>query len=127
VDETVGRGDGAFLDQVRPELARQVELGVDLERPGDLDGPIGALRRVVQLAIGSMAGTGIVPGGRALLRLARHALDYLQSEIGFQLLKEDAERGAHDAGAHQYNVGLFVTHRVAPALNGTSAPGARTT
>ena len=128
MDEIVGRGDGALLDQVRPELARHVELDVDLERLGDVDAAVGAHRRVVQLAVGGMAGAGVVPGGRTLLRFARHLLDHLEPEVGLQLLQEHAQGGAHDAGADQHHVDLLVAHGfTSVALKGTCAPCASTT
>ena len=128
VDEAVGRGERALADEVRPELARQVELGVDLERARDVYGPVGAHRRVVQLAVGGVPGAGVVPGAGTFLRLARHALDHLEAEIGLQLLEEDAKRRAHDAGADQRHINHVVVH--GPPLvgwKGTSAPGASTT
>jgi hypothetical protein len=37
MDESARVGDRALFDQEGPELARQVEFGVDLKRPGDID------------------------------------------------------------------------------------------
>ena len=118
MDEGIGRGDRALPDQVRPELARHVELDIDLERLGDVDAAVLAHRRVVQLAVGGVAGAGIVPGARALLRLARHALDHGDAKMRLQLLQEHRERRAHDAGAHQDDVGahdfVAVAHAISP-------------
>src|SRR6202011_5217892 len=58
--------DRALLHYVRPELARQVEFDVDLQRFGYVDTAVGTLGRVIQLAIGSVTGAGVVPGVRAL-------------------------------------------------------------
>ncbi len=54
VDEGLRIGDGALADQVGPQLARDIELGVHLERLGDVDAAVVPLRGVVQLAIGGM-------------------------------------------------------------------------
>ena len=67
MDESPRVRDRAFADQVGPQLTRQIELRVDLERLGNVDIPVFALRRVVQLAIGRVAGARVVPGLRTLL------------------------------------------------------------
>ena len=138
MDESARVRDRAFADQVGPQLARQIELGVDLERLGDVDAPVFALRRVVQLAISRMAGTRIVPGLRTLQPAILERLEDRNSERGFELLEHGAKGGAHDAGADQDDVGciriLALVHkRPSPfdqlgdddelATNGTSAPG----
>ena len=82
VDETA-RVRGALADQVGPQLARQIELGVDLERLGDVDAAVCALRRVVQLAVCCMAGTRIVPGLRTLQPAILEGLEYCDAERGF--------------------------------------------
>ena len=61
VKESPGVGDGAFLDEIGPKLSGEIELRVDLERLGDVDAPVGTLRRVIQLAIGRVAGACVVP------------------------------------------------------------------
>ena len=76
VDEGARIGDRPLLDEMRPKLARQVELGVDLQRPGDVDAAIGTLRRIVQLAVRGMAGAGVVPRLRAFLRAVVQRLEH---------------------------------------------------
>ena len=75
---------------------------------------VGALRRVVELAVGRMAGAGVVPGVRALLRRAVERLEHLDLERGLELLEQHAERRAHDAGADEDDVrlrgGLICSH-----------------
>jgi len=138
MDEIARVRDRAFADQVGPQLARQIELCIDLERLGDVDAPVCALRRVVQLAIGRVAGTRIVPSLRALEPAILERLEYRDSERGFELLEHGAKGGTHDAGANQHDVGrarvLGLVHKGLPfdqlgdepgelATNGASAPG----
>src|SRR5690348_9609758 len=105
MDKAAWIRDRAFADQVGPQLTRQIELGVDLERLGDVDAPVFALRRVVQFAIGGVAGTRIVPGLRTLLSAILERFEYRDTERGFELLEHSAERGAHNARADQHDVG----------------------
>ena len=98
--------DRALRHQVGPELPRQIELHVDVERLGDVDAAVASLRRVVELAIRRVAGAGVVPGVRALERRAVERLDHQDIERRLELLQEDAERGAHDAGTHEDDVRL---------------------
>jgi len=105
VDEGLRIGDGALADQMGPQLARDVELGVHLERLGDVDAAVVPLRGVVQLAIGGMAGAGVVPALGALLGAIVQALEQGHAEGGVQLFEQGAQGGAHDAGADQHDVG----------------------
>ena len=50
VDESGGLGEMALAHEVRPELAGDLELLVDLHRARDLDRPIRSLRRVIEFA-----------------------------------------------------------------------------
>src|SRR5438067_5834067 len=50
MDEGFGVRDGAFLDEIGPQLPREVELDVHLERLGNVDAAVAVLRRVVKLA-----------------------------------------------------------------------------
>src|SRR5262249_10609927 len=101
-----------------PELSRQIELHVDVQRLGDVDAAVAPLGRVVELAIRRMAGAGIVPGVRALERRAVERLDHRDLERRLELLEKDAERGAHDAGTHEDDIrlarGSIVTHGFSP-------------
>src|SRR5262249_26447063 len=90
--------DRALPNQIGPELPRQIELDVDVERLGDVDAAVASLRGVVELAICRVAGAGVVPGVRALERRTVERLDHRDIERRLELLQEDAERGAHDAG-----------------------------
>ncbi len=62
LDEFLRRGDAAALDEIGPELLGDLESLVDLERLLGVDGAVGFLRRVVELAEGGVAGAGVVPG-----------------------------------------------------------------
>ena len=59
VDEALRLRDDALLDQEAPELARHLELLVDVDRLAHIDRAVGALGRIVQLAQGRVAGAGI--------------------------------------------------------------------
>jgi hypothetical protein len=104
MDEGARVRDRALADEVRPQLTRQIELGVDLERLGNVDAAVFALRRVIQLAIGRMAGTCIVPGLRTLLPGIPERLEYRDTERGFELFEHGPKSRAHDAGADQHDV-----------------------
>ena len=62
VDELLRRRDRALFDEIRPELSGHVELDVNLQCLCDVDVSIRVHRCVVQLAVGGVAGTCIVPG-----------------------------------------------------------------
>jgi hypothetical protein len=78
--------DRALLDQKRPKLARQVEFSVDFERLRNVDAAILALWRLVQLAIGGMAGPGIIPAVRAFLGAIIERFEHGDAERRFELL-----------------------------------------
>jgi hypothetical protein len=123
MDEGVRPLDRALGDQVRPELPRHVELDIDLERAGDVDAAVRALRRVVQLAVGGVTGARVVPGTRTLLRLGFQPLEDLDPEMRLQLLEEGGQRHAHDAGADQHDVevaSVIVCHGTLLAVVGPS-------
>ena len=66
------RGPGqALADQVRPELARHLELLVDRDGLRRVDPAVRPRGRVVQLAQGGVAGAGVVPRLGALARDVR--------------------------------------------------------
>src|SRR5262249_22202344 len=104
VDEGFWRPDGARPDEVGPELPREVKLDVDFERLRDVDAAVAPRRCVVQLTERGVAGAGVVPGTRALLGLLSENLEHLDPEIGLQLLQEDAQGHAHDAGSDEDDV-----------------------
>ncbi len=105
-DEARGLRQGARREQVVPELARHLELLVDLHRLGDVDRAVRLLRRVVQLAQGGMTRPGVVPRVRRLLRHGVQALVDAHRPGGLQDLQECPERGAHDATADEGYVDL---------------------
>src|SRR5215831_6709913 len=53
-----------------------------------------------------MPGAGIVPGVGALLRRAGKRFEHLDVQRRLELLQHDPERGAHDAGADEHDIGL---------------------
>src|SRR5260370_38093777 len=61
MDERARISDRALPNEIRPELARQVELDIDFQRLGDVDATVGPLGRVVHLAISGRPGAGVVP------------------------------------------------------------------
>jgi hypothetical protein len=71
VEEAAHVGQHAVLDGVGPELARHLELLVDVNGLADVDGAVGALRGVVQLTQRGVPGARVVPriaalGGRCV-------------------------------------------------------------
>jgi len=60
IDKAGGIDGRIFPHQIGPELQRGFKGRVDLQRTLDGDLPIGALGRVVELAITGVTGTGIV-------------------------------------------------------------------
>jgi hypothetical protein len=106
VDELLGLRDRAGGDQVRPELAGELELLVDAGRRPDLDPPV-LLRRVVQLAEGRVPGPRVVPRVAGLHRDLAQALEYLDGPVRLELLDEGSERGAHDPAPDEDDVYRF--------------------
>jgi len=107
VDEARGLADRAGLDEARPELARDLELLVDLDRLGGVDGAVGRLGHVVQLAEGGVARAGVVPGVRGLLRDVAEPLVGGDRPVGLERGQEGSERGAHDAPSDEGDVDRF--------------------
>lgn len=97
-------GQHAVLHGIRPELAGHLELLVDAHRFGDVDGAVGALRGVVELAQRRMPGAGVVPRAAALGGDRVQALDEGHRPIRLQPPQQHAQCGAHDARAHQHDV-----------------------
>ena len=111
VDECARIGDRALADEIGPELARQVELGIDFQGFGNVDASVRPLRRVVQLAVGRMACAGIVPGLGAFLGAVLERLEHGDRKRRLELLEHGAERGAHDASADQDDIGILGLRR----------------
>ena len=61
MNERLGTSGRTFLHKMGPQLGREVELGVDLQRLRNVDAAVGLLRRVVQFTKRGMAGSGVVP------------------------------------------------------------------
>ena len=116
-DERLGRAKGALLGQVSPELFRHLELGVDVHGFLDVDGTIGGLRRVVQLAQPGVAGTGVVPRVGTLRGTRIHQLNDFQREAGVELFEQYGQGGTHDAGPYQYYVDCFVMRHLTRLQN----------
>ena len=108
VDE-VGVVQDLLFNQGCPELAGNLELLVDVQRLGGGDGAVGAGGGVVELAQCRVAGAGVVPGVGGLLGGLVEALKQDDVPGRLELLEEHAEGGAHDAAAHQDDVGSFST------------------
>ena len=108
VDE-LGVRQNLFFNQGSPELAGHLELLVNVQ---GLDGGYGAVRTggcIVELAQCRVAGTGVVPGVGGLLGGLVEALQQDDVPGRLEFLEEYAEGGAHDAAAHQDDVGSFST------------------
>ncbi len=107
VEEAADVGQHAVLDGVRPELARHLELLVDVHRLGDVDRAVGPLRGVVQLTQRRVAGARVVPRIAALGGGAVETLDQRDRPVRLHQPQQRAERGAHDSRADQHDVGLL--------------------
>ena len=100
VDEGVRIVHYAAVHLVRPELARNLECFVDLNRLLDTNGTVLFLRCVVQFHECRMARTGVVPAVRALLRHAIEALDHGHRPVRLQFLQIGSQRGAHNTATN---------------------------
>ncbi len=107
-DERLARTEGAFLRQVGPELLRHLELGVDVHGFLDVDGTVGGLWRVVQLAQPGVAGPGVVPRVGTLRGTRIHQLNDFQLDTGVELFEQHRKGGTHDAGPNQDHIDCFV-------------------
>src|ERR1700722_11414152 len=104
MDEGARIGDCSSLHQIRPKLARQVELYINLQRLRNVDAAVRPLWRVVHLAIRGVTGPSVVPGFRAFEATIVKGLEHRDVERGLEFLKEDPQRGAHNAGADEDDV-----------------------
>ena len=116
-DEGLGRAEGALFGQVGPELLRHLELGIDVHGFLDVDGAVGGLRRVVELAQPGVTGTGVVPRVRTLRGTGIHQLDDFQLDRGVELFEQYSQGGTHDAGPNQYYVDCFVMRHLTRLQN----------
>ena len=107
VDKLLGRCNGTFLDQVRPELSGHIELAVHSQGSVDTDSAIGTHRRVVQLAIGGVTCACVVPCPRAFLGFPGQALQNLELQVWLQLLQEYTQGRTHNARTYQCDINLF--------------------
>ena len=105
VDEGARIRQHTVFHLVGPELARQLELLVDVHRLGDIDASL-FLGRVVQLAQCGVASTGVVERVGGLLGRTVEPLEDHLGPVGFQLVQHRAQCGAHDAGADVQDVHL---------------------
>ena len=105
VDEGARVGQHTVFHLVGPELARQLELLVDVHRLGDINAAL-LLGRVVQLAQRGVAGASVVEGVGGLLGRPVKPLEDHLGPFGFQFVQHRAQRGAHDAGADVQDVHL---------------------
>ncbi|MNS62951.1 hypothetical protein D3C72_960320 [compost metagenome] len=116
-DKRFARAERAFFGQVRPELLRHLELGVDVHGFLDVDGAIGGLRRVVELTQPGVTGTGVVPRVGTLRGTGIHQLDDFQLDRGVELFEQYCKGGTHDAGPNQYYVDCFVMRHLTRLQN----------
>ncbi len=106
VDELRRVAEDAVVDRVGPELARHLELLVDVERLGDVDIAVGRLGRVVELTQRRVARARVVPRVTALAGRRVEPFEQTDRPIGLQLTEERSQGGTHDARTHQRHVGL---------------------
>src|ERR1700733_10688732 len=103
-DEGVRIWNSALGDEVRPELARDVELGIDLKGSGNVYAPVGKPRRVVEFAVGCVARARVVPRLRTFECAVVKRFEHHDVERRLKLLENRAKSGAHDARADQDDV-----------------------
>ncbi len=65
---------------------------------------VGAARGVVQFAVGSVAGAGVVPGVRGLLAGLVQLLKERDLPLGLQLLQEGTQGSGHNAAANENDI-----------------------
>ena len=125
MDERPRVRDRPLGHEVGPQLPREVELDVDVERLRDVDAAVAPFRRVVELAQCRVPGAGIVPGVGTLLRRAVQRLENFEVERGLELLEEHRQRGAHDPRADQDDIPFrgetISDHAVSPTSANTAA------
>ncbi len=104
----------ALLHQVRPELKRHLKLGIDFQRPLNLDIAIIGFGGVVQLAVTGMPGTCIVPSVGALMGNVVKTFHHDDVQGRIQLPEHHAEGRAHDAPTDQHYICLSNGHWFSP-------------
>lgn len=108
VDEGLRVGEHTGVDEMRPVLARVVELLVDRRGLLQVDVAVGVLRSVVEFAECGVAGARIVPRVRALSGYIVELLVDTDVPIGLKFGQHGAQSGAHDAAADQDDVDFFL-------------------
>ncbi len=101
VDERMRVFQHARLDLPSHELTSDLERLVDLDRLGDFDLAVLAVRRVVGLGQSRVARTGVVPAVGAFFGDAVQAFDHFHGPARLELIEPYAQSGAHDAAANQ--------------------------
>ena len=106
VDERIGRFDRALAHEIRPELTREIELGIDLQRARDIDGAVRLFARVIELAKCRVARSGVIPRVGTLDGGAVEALVDRDPQARLELFEHRRERRAHDARTHEHDIEL---------------------
>ncbi len=99
----------AALAQRGPKLQAALKSRINRQGLGGGNAAIGLLRRVVQLAIGGMAGAGVIGRCTALEGRPIETLQHQQPHGWIQLMQQRRQGGAHDSGAHQHRV-VTISH-----------------
>ncbi len=119
VEEAANVAHDVVLVGVGPELTGDLELLVDIDRLGDVDGAVGVLRGVVQFAQRRVAGSGVVPRVTALRGGGIEPFHQGDGPIRFDQTQQRTQRRAHDSRSDQYDVGLLrhsvIRHRCCPS------------
>ena len=114
VNKAGGLGQNALLNQIRPELQRHLELGINLQGALDSHIAIVGFGRMVELAVAGVAGACVVPSVRAFMGNVVETLHHDDVQGRIQLPEHHAESGAHDATADQHYVCLSNGHWFSP-------------
>src|SRR5579875_3332293 len=111
---------------MRPELPGDVEFGVDLEGLSNVNGAVVLLRRVIELAVGGMASSRVVPGFGALLRAIMKRFEHHDVQRRLELLEERAHGCTHDVCADQHDIrtvrGVHAGASASDGMKSRSAP-----
>ena len=104
----------APLPQRPPELEAAFKRSIDGHRFGRRHRSIRLNRGVIQLAVGGMAGAGIVHRSAALQSRRFEALHQKNPQLRVEFMQQRRQGGAHDSSAHQHGVvtGLWVERTV---------------
>jgi hypothetical protein len=81
-----------------------MELLIDLDRAADIDRAIPGFRGVIEFAIGSVTGPGVIPAARALSCHVVESFEDHNRPIGPKMLQHRSQCRTHDAATDKCNI-----------------------